>query len=152
MCVLIYNYIHRCILLVRILSYRYYLCVKFSKLLVFSVEDNSSTAFHTKFLRSTRQVLPKKFWTNRQKMVLLVVVYEERYSKFYVALIFRALLENCHRLDLDTCVRRPVTKNGEFWGSSISRYLTQKRFCERFVLNGVDYKLLEMLCTEWCRL
>ena len=47
-------------------------------------------------------------------MALLVVVYKEHYSKFYVALTFRAVLENCHRLDLDTCVRRPVTKNGEF--------------------------------------
>ena len=49
-------------------------------------------------------------------MALLVAVYEERYSKFYVAPTFRALLENCHRLDLDTCVRRLVTKNGEFEG------------------------------------
>ena len=47
-------------------------------------------------------------------MALLVAVYEERYSKFYVAPTFRALFENCHRLDLDTCVRRLVTKNGEF--------------------------------------
>ena len=35
-------------------------CVNFSELLLFSAEDNSSTAFRTKFLRSTRQVLPKK--------------------------------------------------------------------------------------------
>ena len=49
-------------------------------------------------------------------MALLVAVYEEWYSKFYVAPTFRALLENCHRLDLDTCVRRLVTKNGEFEG------------------------------------
>ena len=50
-------------------------------------------------------------------MALLVMVYKERYSKFYVAPTFRALLENCHRLDLDTRVRRLVTKNsknGEF--------------------------------------
>ena len=40
-------------------------------------------------------------------MALLVVVYEECY---YVALTFRALLENCHLLDLDTCVWRLVTK------------------------------------------
>ena len=53
-------------------------------------------------MRSTRQVLSKKFWTNRQKMALLLVGYEECYSKFYVAATFRALLENCHRLDLDT--------------------------------------------------
>ena len=33
---------------------------------------------------------------NRQKMALLVAVYEERYSKFYVGPTFRALLENCH--------------------------------------------------------
>ena len=45
-----------------------------------------------------------------------VVVYEECYSKFYVAPTFRALLENCHRLDLDTCARRLVTENGEFEG------------------------------------
>ena len=45
-----------------------------------------------------------------KKMALLVVVYEEQYSKFYVAPIFRALLENCHRLDLDTCVRRQVNQ------------------------------------------
>ena len=44
-------------------------------------------------------------------MALLVAVYEERYSKFYVAPTFLALLESCHRLDLDTCVRRLVTKN-----------------------------------------
>ena len=37
-------------------------------------------------------------------------------SKFYVAPTFRPLLENCHRLDLDTCVRRLVTKNCEFEG------------------------------------
>ena len=43
-------------------------------------------------------------------MALLVVVYEERYSKFYVAPTFRALLENCHQLDLDTRVRRLVIK------------------------------------------
>ena len=58
----------------------------------------------------------KKFWTNCQKMAVLVMVCEECYSKFYVAPTFRALLENCHRLDLDTCVRRLVTKNGEFEG------------------------------------
>ena len=73
-------------------------------------------AFRTKFSRSTRQVLPKKFWTNRQKMAFSVVVYEECYSKFYVAPTFRALLENCNRLDLDTCARRLVTENGEFEG------------------------------------
>ena len=78
------------------------------------MEDNNSTAFRTKFLRLTRQVLQKKFWTNCQKMALLVMVYEECYSKFYVAPTFRALLENCHQLNLDTCVRRLVTKNGEF--------------------------------------
>ena len=33
----------------------------FSELLLFSAENNSSTAFRTKFLRSTRRVLPKKF-------------------------------------------------------------------------------------------
>ena len=77
---------------------------------------NSSTAFRTKFSMSTRQVLPKKFWTNRKKMAFSVVVYEECYSKFYVAPTFRALLENCHRLDLDTCARRLVTENGEFEG------------------------------------
>ena len=60
--------------------------------------------------------LPKKFWTNRQKMAFSVVVYEECYSKFYVAPTFQALLENCHRLDLDTCARRLVTENGEFEG------------------------------------
>ena len=49
-------------------------------------------------------------------MALSVVVYEEYYSKFYVAPTFRALLENCHRLDLDTCARRLVTENGEFEG------------------------------------
>jgi len=49
-------------------------------------------------------------------MALLVAVYEEQYSKFYVAPTFRALLENCHRLDLDTCVRRLVMKNGKFEG------------------------------------
>ena len=76
----------------------------------------SPNTFHTKFLRSTRRVLPKMFWTNRQKMAVLVVVYEEQYSKFYVAPTFRTLLENCHRLDLDTYVRRLVTKNGEFEG------------------------------------
>ena len=38
-------------------------------------------------------------------MALLVAVYEERYSKFYVAPTFLALLESCHRLDLDTCVQ-----------------------------------------------
>ena len=47
-------------------------------------------------------------------MAFSVVVYEECYSKFYVAPTFRALLENCHRLDLDTCARRLVTENGEF--------------------------------------
>ena len=35
-------------------------CINFSELLLFSAEDNSSTAFRTKFLRSTRQVLLKK--------------------------------------------------------------------------------------------
>ena len=58
----------------------------------------------------------KNFWTNRPKMALSVVVYEECYSKFYVAPTFRVLLENCHRLDLDTCARRLVTENGEFEG------------------------------------
>ena len=91
-------------------------CVNFSEWLLFSAEGNSSMAFHTKFLRSTRQVLPEKFWTKRQKITLLVVVYEEYNSKFYVAPTFRVLLENCHQLDLDTCVRRLVTKNGEFEG------------------------------------
>ena len=47
-------------------------------------------------------------------MALLVVGYEECSSKFYVAPTFRALLENCHQLDVDTCVRIAVTKNGEF--------------------------------------
>ena len=51
-------------------------------------------------------------------MAFSVVVYEECYSNFYVAPTFRALLENCHRLDLDTCARRLVTKNGEFEGVS----------------------------------
>ena len=60
--VLIYNYIHRCIPQARIHSYRYKLCVNFSELLLFSAEDNSSTAFRTKFLRSTRQVLPNRSW------------------------------------------------------------------------------------------
>ena len=60
--------------------------------------------------------LPRKFWTNRQKMAFSVVVYEECYSKFYVAPTFRALLENCYQLDLDTCARRLVTENGEFEG------------------------------------
>ena len=78
------------------------------------MEDNSSTAFRTKFSRSTHQVLPKKVWTNRQKMAFSVVVYEECYSKFDVAPTFRVLLENCHRVDLDTCARRLVTENGEF--------------------------------------
>ena len=32
-------------------------------------------------------------------MAVLVVVYEEYYSKFNVVPTFRALLENCHRLD-----------------------------------------------------
>ena len=62
----------------------------------------------------TSQVLPRKFWTNHEKMALLVMGYEECYSKFYVTPTFQALLENCHRVDLDTCVRRLVTKNGEF--------------------------------------
>ena len=113
---LIYNYIHDVYPQVRMHSYRYLPCVNFSELLLFSAEDNSSTAFSTKFSRSTRQVLPKKFWTNRQKMAFSVVVYAECYSKFYVAPTFRALLENCHRLDLDTCARRLVTENGEFEG------------------------------------
>ena len=79
----------------------------------------------------------------------MVVGYEECYSKFYVAPTFRALLENCYRFDLDTCVRRLVT--GEllvtgFWSrvSSVSRYLMQKTLCEGFALDGVDYKLLEL--------
>jgi len=33
------------------------------------VEDNSSMAFRTKFLRSTHQVLPQKCWTNSQKFL-----------------------------------------------------------------------------------
>jgi len=41
-------------------------------------------------------------------MALLVTVYDEWYSKFYVAPTFRALHENCHRPDLDTHVRRLV--------------------------------------------
>ena len=49
-------------------------------------------------------------------MALLVAVYKEWYSKLYVAPTFQAQLENCHRLDLDTCVRRLVTKNSEFEG------------------------------------
>ena len=56
---LIYKYIHDLYLQVRIHSYCYKLCVNFSELLVFSVEDNSSMAFHTKFLRSTHQVCQK---------------------------------------------------------------------------------------------
>ena len=75
---------------------------------------NTSMALRTKFVRSTHQVLPKKLWTNHQKITLFVVGYEEFYSKFYVASTFRALPEDCHRLDLDTCVRKLVTKNGEF--------------------------------------
>ena len=90
--------------------------MNFSERLLFSAEGNSSVAFRTKFLKSTRQVLPKRFWTNRQKIAVLVVVYEECNSKFYVAPTFQTLLENCHRLDLDTFVRRLVTKNGEFEG------------------------------------
>ena len=49
-------------------------------------------------------------------MALLVVGYEECYSKFYVVPTFQALHGNCHGLDLDTSVRRLVTKNGEFEG------------------------------------
>ena len=49
-------------------------------------------------------------------MALLVAVYEEWYSKFYVAPTFRALFENCHRLNLDIYIRRLVMKNGEFEG------------------------------------
>ena len=49
-------------------------------------------------------------------MALLVVGYEEFYTRFYVVPTFQALLENCHQLNLDTCVRRLVTKNGEFEG------------------------------------
>ena len=49
-------------------------------------------------------------------MALLVAVYEEWYSKFYVPPTFPALLENCYQLNLGTCVRRLVTKNGEFEG------------------------------------
>ena len=37
------------------------LCVDFSERPLFSAEDNSSTAFRTKFLRLARRVLPKKF-------------------------------------------------------------------------------------------
>ena len=46
----------------------------------------------------------------------VVVGYEECYSKFCVAPKFQALLENCHQVDLDTCVRRLVAKNGDFEG------------------------------------
>ena len=52
----------------------------------------------------------KKVLDKLSKMALLVVVYEECYSKFYTAPTFRALLENCHQLNLDTHVRRLVTK------------------------------------------
>ena len=72
--------------------------------------------------------------------------YEESYSKFYVAPTFRALLEICHRLDLNTCVRRLVTKNGEFRAIIFdAKEITQCHVYEGFVLDGVDYKLLELL-------
>ena len=60
----------------------------------------------------------KKVLDKLSKNGFVVVGYEECYSKFYVAPTFRALLENCHQLDLDTCVRRLVTKNSEFEGLS----------------------------------
>ena len=53
------------------------------------------------------------------------------------------LLENYHRLDLDVCVRRLVTKNGEF-ESSEQIFDAKELMCEGFVLGGVDYKLLEL--------
>ena len=72
--------------------------------------------FHTKKFEVDTSRFAQKVGTFRQKMALLVVSYEECYSKFFVAPTFRALLENCLRLDLNTCVRRLVTKNGEFEG------------------------------------
>ena len=102
---------------------------------------NTSTSFHTKFLRSTRQVLPKKLWTNSQKTALLVAVYEERYSNFMQRPHFERCLKIAIDSTLNACVRRLVAKNGEFKGVS----LTQKGLREGFVLDGVDYKLLELL-------
>ena len=80
------------------------------------MEDNSSTAFRTKFLRLTRQGFSKNVLNKPSRNGFVVMGYEECCSKFYVAPTFQVLLENCHRLDLDTCVRRLVTKNGEFEG------------------------------------
>ena len=40
----------------------YYLCVNFNEVLLYSAKDKAFAVFSTKFSRSTRQILPKK-WT-----------------------------------------------------------------------------------------
>ena len=69
-------------------------------------------------------------------MALLVVVFEECYSKFYVAPTFRALLENCDQIDLDTHVRRLVQKTMSF------RIVSNQRFDAK--------ELMIRLCSGWC--
>ena len=46
------------------------LCFNFSEVLLYSVENNTSTVFRAKFLRSTRQLLQKKVENDCQKRLL----------------------------------------------------------------------------------
>ena len=74
-------------------------------------------AFRTKCLRSTRQVLPKKLDLDKlSKSGFVGRGLRRMLLKILCAPTFRVLLEDYHQLDLDTCVRRLVTKNGEFEG------------------------------------
>ena len=74
-------------------------------------------AFRTKCLRSTRQVLPKKLDLDKlSKSGFVGRGLRRMLLKILCASTFRVLLEDYHQLDLDTCVRRLVTKNGEFEG------------------------------------
>ena len=79
LCELIHNYIHE---VYRKSEYIPIVTNFVSILALFSVEDNSSTTFCSKFLRSTCQVLPKKFWTNGQKKLCWLWVTKKATQKF----------------------------------------------------------------------
>ena len=81
-------------------------CINFSEVLLYSVENNTSTDFCTKFLRSTRQLLPKKVENNCEKWLRLSWLMKNVTPNFYVLPRFRLVLEIWYQLDLGTCAKR----------------------------------------------
>ena len=75
-------------------------------------------AFLTKFSRSTCLVKLKEKLSNE---ALLVMVYEECYSKVHVVRKFRVLLGKRHRVNQDTRAKKLVAKNSECTGRQMQK-------------------------------